>query len=61
MLLLYKNVNFGDVKNDIKKLSDLNSIELFYFSCLGILTILLGIYPKLLFKMIDQSISLGIL
>jgi NADH-quinone oxidoreductase subunit M len=61
MLLLYKNVNFGDVKSDIKMLSDLNRIELFYFTCLATLTLLLGIYPKLLFKMIDQSIATGIL
>ena len=61
MLLLYKNVNFGDVKSDIKMLSDLNRIELFYFTCLATLTLLLGVYPKLLFKMIDQSIATGIL
>jgi len=61
MLLLYKNVNFGDVKSDIKKLTDLTTIEIFYFTCLAFLTILLGIYPKLLFDMIDASISIGIL
>ena len=61
MLLLYKNINFGDVKSDIKMLSDLNRIELFYFTCLAALTLLLGVYPKLLFKMIDQSIATGIL
>jgi NADH-quinone oxidoreductase subunit M len=61
MLLLYKNVNFGDVKADIKKLTDLTSIEIFYFTCLAFLTILLGVYPKLLFDMIDASISIGIL
>ena len=36
-------------------------IELFYFSLLATLTILLGIYPKILFQMIDQSINIGIL
>ena len=61
MLLLYKNVNFGDVKADIKKLTDLTNIEIFYFTCLAFLTILLGVYPKLLFDMIDASISIGIL
>jgi len=61
MLLLYKNVNFGDVKSDIKKLTDLTTIEIFYFTCLAFLTILLGVYPKLLFDMIDASISIGIL
>ena len=61
MLLLYKNVNFGDLKTDIKQLADLSNIEIFYFSCLAFLTMLLGIYPKLLFEMINKSISMSIL
>ena len=61
MLLLYKNINFGDLKSDIKQLADLTNIEIFYFSCLAFLTILLGIYPKLLFEMINKSISLTII
>ena len=61
MLLLYKNVNFGDLKTDIKQLADLTSIEIFYFSCLAFLTMFLGVYPKLLFEMINKSISMSIL
>ena len=61
MLLLYKNINFGDLKSDIKHLADLTNIEIFYFSCLAFLTMLLGIYPKLLFEMINKSISLSII
>ena len=61
MLLLYKNINFGDIKSEIKNLTDLSRIELFYFSLLAILTIFLGVYPKILFQMIDQSINIGIL
>ena len=61
MLLLYKNINFGDLKSDIKQLADLTNIEIFYFSCLAFLTMLLGIYPKLLFEMINKSISLTII
>jgi NADH-quinone oxidoreductase subunit M len=61
MLLLYKNINFGDLKSDIKQLADLTNIEIFYFSCLAFLTMLLGIYPKLLFEMINKSISLSII
>ena len=61
MLLLYKNVNFGEIKSNIKKLHDLTGIELFYFICLAFLTILLGVYPKILFNMINQSILQGIL
>ena len=61
MLLLYKNVNFGDLKTDIKQLADLTNIEIFYFSCLAFLTMLLGVYPKLLFEMINKSISMSIL
>jgi len=54
MLLLYKNVNFGEIKSSIKKLNDLTNIELFYFVCLAFLTILLGVYPKILFNMINE-------
>ena len=61
MLLLYKNINFGDLKSDIKQLADLTNIEIFYFSCLAFLTMILGIYPKLLFEMINKSISLSII
>ena len=61
MLLLYKNINFGDLKSDIKQLADLTNIEIFYFSCLAFLTMFLGIYPKLLFEMINKSISLSIM
>ena len=61
MLLLYKNVNFGEIKSNIKKLHDLTGIELFYFICLAFLTILLGVYPKILFNMINKSILQGIL
>lgn len=61
MLLLYKNVNFGEIKSNIKKLHDLTGIELFYFICLAFLTILLGVYPKILFNMINESILQGIL
>jgi len=61
MLLLYKNVNFGEIKSNIKKLHDLTGIELFYFICLVFLTILLGVYPKILFNMINESILQGIL
>jgi NADH:ubiquinone oxidoreductase subunit 4 (subunit M) len=49
------------MKADIKKLTDLTNIEIFYFTCLAFLTVLLGVYPKLLFDMIDASISIGIL
>ena len=61
MLLLYKNVNFGEIKSSIKTLNDLTNIELFYFVCLAFLTILLGVYPKILFNMINESILQGIL
>ena len=61
MLLLYKNVNFGEIKSSIKKINDLTNIELFYFVCLAFLTILLGVYPKILFNMINESILQGIL
>ena len=49
------------IVDNINQLADLSNIEIFYFSCLAFLTMLLGIYPKLLFEMINKSISMSIL
>ena len=58
MLWLYKRVIFGIVKNsEIKKLKDLNKIEMFVFASLAFLIILFGFYPDPLLKTISTSVD----
>ena len=61
MLLLYKNINFGQVNNNLKEMKDLNFIEISYFAIISIMVVVLGIYPKILLKLVDASISLSVL
>ena len=61
MLLLFKNVNFGELKETLSEIKDLEFIEIIYFSFLGFFVILLGVYPKLLFNLIDKSVGLIII
>ena len=61
MLLLYKNVNFGELKNTLSEIKDLEFIEIIYFSLLGFFVILLGVYPKILFNLIDKSVGLMVI
>ena len=58
MLLLFKNVNFGELKETLSEIKDLEFIEIVYFSLLGFFVILLGVYPKILFNLIDKSVGL---
>ena len=58
MLLLFKNVNFGELKETLSEIKDLEFIEITYFSLLGFFVILLGVYPKILFNLIDKSVGL---
>ena len=58
MLWLYKRVIFGKVNNnEIKKIYDLNKIEIFILSSLAFLILFFGFYPEPLLKTIDVSIS----
>ena len=58
MLWLYKRVIFGKIKNiEIKKLTDLNKLELFVLSSIAFLIIFFGFYPELLFKTIGASVD----
>ena len=58
MLWLYRRVIFGRISNsDLKRIKDLNKIELYIFSSLVILVIFFGIYPDPLFKTVDISIN----
>ncbi|MDB4234335.1 NADH-quinone oxidoreductase subunit M [Alphaproteobacteria bacterium] len=61
MLLLFKNVNFGELKETLSEIKDLEFIEITYFSLLGFFVILLGVYPKILFNLIDKSVGLIII
>ena len=61
MLLLFKNVNFGELKESLSEIKDLEFIEIIYFSLLGFFVILLGVYPKILFNLIDKSVGLIII
>ena len=61
MLLLFKNVNFGELKDTLSEIKDLEFIEIIYFSLLGFFVILLGVYPKILFNLIDKSVGLIII
>ena len=60
-LLLFKNVNFGELKETLSEIKDLEFIEIIYFSLLGFFVILLGVYPKILFNLIDKSVGLIII
>jgi len=58
MLWLYGRVFFGKVLNsNIKKLPDLNKIEIYIFASLIFLTIFFGVYPELLFNTINVSVN----
>ena len=61
MLLLFKNVNFGELKETLSEIKDLEFIEIIYFSLLSFFVILLGVYPKILFNLIDKSVGLIII
>tara|TARA_B110000444_G_scaffold7485_1_gene6767 strand:- start:326 stop:1789 length:1464 start_codon:yes stop_codon:yes gene_type:complete len=61
MLLLFKNVNFGELKDTLSEIKDLEFTEIVYFSLLGFFVILLGVYPKILFNLIDKSVGLMVI
>ena len=61
MLLLFKNINFGELKDTLSEIKDLEFIEIIYFSLLGFFVILLGVYPKILFNLIDKSVGLMVI
>tara|TARA_B100000945_G_C20401025_1_gene607319 strand:- start:442 stop:1938 length:1497 start_codon:yes stop_codon:yes gene_type:complete len=58
MLWLYKRVVFGKLeKNDLKKVSDLNTSEYTVLTCLAGLIILFGFYPEPLLDTIHVSVD----
>ena len=58
MLWLYRRIIFGRIVNsDLKKMKDLNKIELYILASLAILIVFFGFYPDPLFNTIDISIT----
>jgi len=58
MLWLYKRIIFGKIlKNEIKKLLDLNKTELFILSSLVFPIIFFGFYPEPLLNTVEVSIK----
>ena len=58
MLWLYKRVVFGEIKKDeIKKMSDLNNVEIFILSVLVLPIIFFGFYPEPLLNTTEISIE----
>ena len=58
MLWLYKRVVFGKIRNkEIKKMKDLNKIELYILISLGFLIIFFGFYPEPLLNTVDVTIN----
>jgi NADH-quinone oxidoreductase subunit M len=57
-LMLYRRVVFGDlVKNELKKLKDLDAREKFMFAILAIMVLWLGIYPEPFLDAMHPSIE----
>tara|TARA_B100001123_G_scaffold211930_1_gene239362 strand:- start:288 stop:902 length:615 start_codon:yes stop_codon:yes gene_type:complete len=58
MLWLYKRVIFGDlIKDDLKKMIDLNRSEIIILWSLAIPTVLFGFYPEPLINTVEVSVS----
>ncbi len=58
MLWLYKRIIFGDIiKNELKKIKDLNKTELFILSFLVFPIIFFGFYPEPLLNTVEISIK----
>ena len=58
MLWLYRRVIFGDlIKDELKKMIDLNKPEIFVLSCLAIPIVFFGFYPEPLMNTTEASVS----
>jgi len=58
MLWLYKRIIFGEIlKNELKKMKDLNKSEIFILSSLVLAIIFFGFYPEPLLSTIEISIN----
>ena len=57
MLVLYRNVMFGDLKKNCAAMKDINGREFLCLVPLAVLTIFFGIYPNSIFRIIDSPIK----
>ena len=58
MLWLYKRIIFGDlIKDDLKKMIDLNKSEIIILWSLAVPTVLFGFYPEPLINTVEVSVS----
>jgi len=58
MLWLYRRVIFGDlIKDELKKMVDLNKSEIFLLSCLAIPIVFFGFYPEPIINTTEVSVS----
>jgi NADH-quinone oxidoreductase subunit M len=58
MLWLYRRVIFGDlIKDELKKMIDLNKSEIFVLSCLAIPIVFFGFYPEPIMNTTEVSVS----
>ena len=57
MLWLYRRVVFGKINSNLKKMIDLNFLEIYMLFPLAFLTVLFGFYPEPLFNTVEVSIS----
>ena len=58
MLWLYRRVVFGRIGNtELKKMADLNNIELYIFSSLIFLILVFGVYPEPLLNTVNISVD----
>ena len=58
MLWLYRRVIFGDlIKDELKKMVDLNKSEIFVLSCLAIPIVFFGCYPEPIINTTEGSVS----
>jgi len=57
MLWLYRKTMFGEIKEECKTMRDLNGRELICLSVLSIGVIVLGLYPNMIFRLIDVPVE----
>jgi NADH-quinone oxidoreductase subunit M len=57
MLLLYRNVMFGELNPTCKKIKDINTVEYICLAPLAVLVILFGLQPNLIFEITNMSVT----
>ena len=57
MLVLYRNVMFGELKKGCAKMTDVNKTEFYSLAVLAALVVFFGIYPKPIFDVIKNPVE----